>query len=226
MAAATAGISLIQLIFWPRWPQAAANGLDQLRLPGASAVPGTKLMPAIHTATLAQSAVHEFPLPSKLLADSSGLSGSQAQLDGLLRLRLVEPRNWRSFQLAQITKGIRPLEVRQRMLKIRGGDELALGQINGKPALQTCLIEGGKGVLLEQSFFTLSWEKPMRSRRQELNRFLGLSPNRNHQCLLVTLLGVQSNKHPDVRLITAWEELRPILVGHLAMITNNSSTHP
>jgi hypothetical protein len=225
VADATAGLGLIQLIVWPRWPQAAAKGLDHLSLPGGSGLPGRKLKPAIHTANLAQSPVYEFPIPWKSLADSSGLSGAPKQPDALLRLRLVEPRSWRSFQLAQVTAGIRALDVKKRTLRIQGVDELALGQINGEPALQTCLTAGGKGAVIKKSFFALSLEQPVRSRRQELNRLLGLSPNRTYQCLLVTLLGVQGNKHAEAKLISTWEELRPILVGKLAMITNNRS-HP
>ena len=226
MAAATAGLGLIQLIVWPRWPQAAATGLDHLSLPGGSGLPGRKLMPVIQTAALAQSALYEFSLPRKTSSDSSGLPGFQKQPEPLVRLRLVEPRNWESFQVADVTAGIKPLEVKNRMLRIRGGDELALGQIEGKPALQTCLIEGGKAVLIEKTFVTISWEKPKRSRRQELKRLLGLSRNRNHQCLLVTIRTGEGNNHTEDKLITTWEELRPILVGKLAMITNNSSAHP
>jgi len=225
VAAALAGLGLIQLIVWPRWPQAAAKGLDHLSLPGGSGLPGRKLKPAIHMANLAQSAVYEFPLPWKSLEASSELSGSQEQPDGLLRLRVVEPRSWRSFQLSQVTAGIRALDLKKRTLTIQGGDELALGQINGEPALQTCLTAGGKGVVIKKSFFSLSFEQPVRSRREELNRLLGLSPNRTYQCLLVTLLGGQGNKHSEAKLITTWEELRPILVGKLAMIMNNRS-HP
>ena len=229
LAAGTAAAGLIQVIVWPRWPQAAAVGLDRLRLGGA-VIPGRVLLPATREASLAQSALVEFPLPAPRPSATQGSQGGAAGPAPIrLRLRLIEPRNWRSFQVAEITKGIAALDVDQRTLKVRGEDELATGLIKGQSALQTCLTDGGFGVVTQAKFFPLSFEKPSQGPIQQLDRFLGLRQNRENRCLLVTLL-TQADRGPrkmmghgtintpgSARLVEAWSQVRPALSNTLAM---------
>jgi len=219
-AAATVSVGLLQVIVFPRWPRINATGIDLLALQGKRVASHRLLLPALGSATVAQSALHEFSIPLGTVTEPIQ---PDARRDILLRIRLLEPRNWRAFQVADVTAGISALEIKQRTLNVLNDDELAKGQIMGKLALQTCLREKGNGVVTQKSFFALSFEEPLLSRQQQLLRILGLRQNRTHQCLLVTLQVPQNEKDAAAELIRTWKQLRPSLAAHLTKITRNSS---
>ncbi|MCT0229509.1 hypothetical protein KQ306_01350 [Synechococcus sp. CS-1324] len=211
VTAGVAGLALLQSIVLPRWPQASAPGLARFNWPEVPLIPAKPLWPGGRTAGLARSTTYGFQLAGKAAPSATRLS-----------LTLLEPRQWRTFQLAQATAEIPLLKLRERRLKKLGENELALGTIQKEAALQTCLTTEGNNFVTEKAFFSLSFEKPPQTNREQLERVLGLRQNRTHRCLLVSLSTARGGSDPDGKLINLWIELKPHLSEHLAMVNTLS----
>jgi hypothetical protein len=98
---------------------------------------------------------------------------------------MLSPRSLVGFQLAAATKDLPSLKMRNRRLSQLGDDQVAIGTINSRLALQTCLTAAGTAAVTESAFAVA--QQPPANARQQVERVLGLRPNRRTDCVFVTI---------------------------------------
>lgn len=161
---AVAAASVLRIHLWPRQLHPS--------LPPAVQLPGT-------------------PLPSLL-----GRFGSMRATSATRRWRLSSGWELRlttlmgfavqGFQVAEFTRPLPALDLRQRRLRQRATGEVGLGLIGPQPAAQTCLLQKGHA-LTATALAPLLRPRP-RDLRASVLRLLGWRPHQPDRCLLVTLL--------------------------------------
>lgn len=97
----------------------------------------------------------------------------------------------------------------QRRLQQLGDDEIAIGTINNRLSVQTCLTAAEKGAVTE-AVFGATVIAPA-NRRQQLERVLGMRPNRRTDCVLTTISSFGGQQPEAASLLEAFSELRPQL---------------
>jgi hypothetical protein len=196
----------LQVVFWPRWPSASLPSTARLALPGhtLTAEAGGE---GSRSSDLAFSPIVRY----KLAANQAAAEGSTQYR---LQLAMLSPRSLVGFQLAAATKDQPSLKMANRRLSQLGGDQVAIGTINSRLALQTCLTAVGKGAVTESAFAAA--QQPPANARQQVERVLGLRPNRRTDCVLVTISGrsesrVAGAEPTPASLNRIYSDLRPQL---------------
>lgn len=201
LAAAGCIGATLQVVFWPRWPSATLPATSHLTLKGYTLKP-EKGSEGKRTSALAIS-----PSVNYRLVATERTAARPSPLT--LQLAMLSPRTQVGFQLARATED-RPLwKMSQRTLRQVDNDELALGRINNRMSIQTCLTAAETGAVTEAAFAAA--QQPPANARQQLERVVGLRPNRRTDCVLVTITNA-SSEQPDVAaLIGIFRDLRPQL---------------
>ena len=181
-------LALLQLHLWPKRPEASR--------PDWRPLPGTMLP----------------PFPGSSSPESSLSPTVRRQLPQAMELRLTTLVSRRSadLQVASLTRETPFLSLKQRHLV---GDQVAVGLLAQRSALQTCVIGSGHAVTA-QGLHDLKPHNPANASLL-LRRWLGMSPQPESTCLLVTL--VQAGKLPQgTALSTAsmLNELQAFLEAH------------
>ncbi len=179
LALAAAGClgATLQVVFWPRWPSATLPSTARL------AVPGHTLTPEAGSEGSRSSDLAFSPIVRYKLAASQPAPEGPTLFR--LQLAMLSPRSLVGFQLAAATKDQPSLKMGNRRLSQLGDDQVAIGTINKRLALQTCLTAAGKGAVTESAFAAA--QQPPANARQQVQRVLGLRPNRRTDCVLVTI---------------------------------------
>jgi hypothetical protein len=175
-----AAVSTVQISFWPRRPVAS--------LPPSLPQHGQSL-PSLPGHTEALTAV-------------STIRGQR--LPGGLELRIaavVSAQRNEIFQVAGLTAPLPALHLFDRRLLQRAAGEVAQGRLGGRPALQTCLIGSSQAVTAEALQHLAVRKQPPSGGRWP--RLLGLQPQPDSRCLLVTMVAPQSS--PELPLLTRFE---------------------
>jgi hypothetical protein len=108
-----------------------------------------------------------------------------------LRLTTLASRHAANLQVAALTASTPSLKLHQRRLV---DDGLAIGSLQGRPAVQTCLIGLGHGV----TAVALRDLKPHQTANASLllQRWIGLDRQNDSSCLLVTIVQGQPAGSP------------------------------
>lgn len=179
-----AALSTLQISLWPRRPVAPPSPPP---LPGAGqSLPS---LPGHTSAVTAVSAIRRQRLP-----------------DGLeLRLAAaLSARGGTTFQVAGLTSPLPVLQLRDRRLLQRPSGQIASGSLSRRHALQTCLIGSSHAVTAEAlQALAARHQRPAAGR---LPRLLGLQPQPDSRCLLVTLLAPASTPADGTTLSDAAQE--------------------
>lgn len=184
LLAGLASLAALQASLLPRWPRArplpAAAISAALRQAGISADP----LPAPagrgeRSHELATSA----PLAWRLSTAATGAAAAE------LRLLRGTARQRDNLQTALFARDQKDFKLERRRLE-PGPPPLARGMIAGRDGLHTCWVEtpaagGGYGVTAEQ--LTALVDSQARGRRAWLVRLIGLQPNRDFSCVLISL---------------------------------------
>ncbi|MEB3168929.1 MAG: hypothetical protein VKK97_09385 [Synechococcaceae cyanobacterium] len=179
-----AALSTVQISLWPRRPLAPPSLPP---LPGAG-----QSLPSLpgHTAGVtAVSAIRRQRLPD----------GQELRLAAAL-----SARGGMTFQVAGLTSPLPALKLHDRRLLRRPSGQIASGSLSGRPALQTCLIGSSQAVTAEAlQALAARQQRPSGGR---LPRLLGLQPQPDSRCLLVTLLAPASSSAGATSLSAAAQE--------------------
>lgn len=156
-------LALLQLHLWPRRPTASS--------PAWAPLPG-RILP---------------PFPGHRTAEASLSPTLRRQLPQARELRLTTLVSGRSadLQVASLTRATPFLHLKQRHLV---GDQVAVGLLEGRTALQTCVIGSGHAVTAE-ALHDIKPHSPSNASLL-LRRWLGISPQTENSCVLVTLVQV------------------------------------
>ena len=199
---AVAALAAARALLLPPWPRVeplvARPYQEALRRAGLA----SQLLPA---------------LPARSGYDSSHSSVLRLSLaaGGQLRLMRGRVRDRQSFQVAVLTRGIPALNLSARRLEGPGA-AAARGRIQGRPALQTCLVAAGRGPLraaITRAGLQAAVDQLAAGRRDRLQVWLGLRPARHYSCLLVTLVGRGRDRHSAP--VALWQRLLPVLAAEL-----------
>jgi len=212
LAIATA-IAGTKAMVWPRWPN--AKSLNQEAIFKALSNEGFKAL------TLK-------PYAAKRNAELATSEGIGYSLDNGFQLRLMRgtARQRFNFQTAFLTTLHPNLQLKQRKLH-SGIPAYTIGIAQQKPTLQTCLVQGyggkqGFGVTREQ--LTSLVDKISKTKSNGLKSFIGLSPNRDYQCILVQ--ASTTNKMITAIDLENWQRILSVLQSDLQTTTNNPSALP
>ncbi len=172
------------------------------------------LAPSRIQSRLVEAGFKPIALPPRSLPQQSGLGLSSLlawRLPGVGELRLVSVhvRRRDDVQVAWITRDSPSLSLQSRRLVGPGGEQ-ASGRIEGRPALQTCLVDQGASPAqpaVSLADLQAAVDRRPRSAGERWRTLLGLRRTREFRCLLVTL------KSPSMALPqqTAWNSLMKAL---------------
>lgn len=198
LAAAGCIGATLQVVFWPRWPSATLPNTSRLNLKGYT------LKPEKGTEGTRTSALAISPTVSYRLVATQQAAGRPSPLT--LQLAMLSPRTHVGFQLARATKDRPHWKMRERTLQQVNNDELALGRIDNRMSLQTCLTAADTGAVTEAAFAAA--QQPPANPRQQLERVVGLRPNRRTDCVLVTISNASPDEQDANSLIGIFRDLR------------------
>lgn len=161
---ALTALALFQLHLWPKRPNPPTP--SQIPLPGTS--------------------LPSFPGSTTELGSVSPTLRRQLPQGKELRLANLESRHSSNLQVAALTSALPHLRLQQRRLV---GDQIAVGQLQDRSALQTCIIGGRHAVTTA----ALSALRPHAIANVPLlvKGWLGFHPKSVSACLLVTLVQIQ-----------------------------------
>ena len=136
-------------------------------------------------------ALPQASLPGRVSADRALSSTLVWTLAGGQQLQILQGRSkdFPQFQLAMLTSGVPGLQLRERRLD-QPSPGSALGRIDGRPAIQTCLVPQfttPPTAAVSQRGLHAAVEQVARSRPDRLLALLGLRPNRVYACVIVSL---------------------------------------
>jgi hypothetical protein len=202
----------LQAILLPRWPRANLPPMGPLSLKGYQ-VSSEPSLPGSATSDLAISSTARFRL---VPGSSIGGNGDKAP-DRVINLQMamLVPRGLRSFQVAAATKDRPDLRLEQRRILFSEGNELAVGLIKGRTALQTCLTRSGSTAVTQEALGRVESQQPPLTLKQQMARIIGLRLNRNPHCLLITVTKIDKPLIKETELLTLWNQLKPELKGLL-----------
>ena len=199
------GLALLaaaRALLLPPWPRAmplqAAALSDALRRHAGAAVP------------LA-------PVPPQRNADRDLAAGLRWRLaDGdTLQLHAVAVRSWPDWQVAAFTTGVPALALRDRRFS-PAWPGVALGQLQGRLVLQTCLVPQPSGPALPgvtREALTAALQRVPPTRSQRLAALLGLRPAYRLNCTLLTLRAGDARAEPPA----AWRGVIQLVATQLAV---------
>ncbi len=125
----------------------------------------------------------------------------------IVRLRRAEMRRWEAFQLAAITRDLRELALERRRVEVDSqGAPVAVGELKGGRALQTCLVPGT--TVPQPMGVTQEHLSELVRRRPNpppvvLAGLLGLRPMRSYDCVVISLQ-TPGGSRPS---LATWERL-------------------
>ena len=196
-----AAAAALQSLLLPRWPR--AQELPRARL----------------TALLRQVEPRVKALPPR--PDQRGYERSRSallawRLPGGNELRLVQAsaRQRDSFQAAFLGRDQPLLALQQRRLD-RPTPGSASGRIQGRPALQTCLVPAPQGpatAAVTAVALGRAADRRVANRTDTVRGLLGLQPTREFSCLLVTLRSGSAQPLPPA----LWQQLLQLLQASMA----------
>ncbi len=200
--AALTALATLRTLILPPWPQA------------------TPLSATVIQAALERSGLRPSPAKGEPVKRNAERALSHELVwrleDGqTLRLRRGDMRRWESIQLAAITRDVPVLSLNGRYLADAGqGVPIALGDVRGGRARQTCLVAGTTlphpfGVTREQLSGLLSQQ--LNPPREVLFTLFGLRPPRTLGCVVISLqspMGTEPSAATWQRVVSA---LTPIL---------------
>jgi hypothetical protein len=199
---AITGISSLRIAFFPRSPEAALPQVRLERITQAQALDLEEL-PGQRTRDWALSLTRRYSLrPIGKHQQSSAIS---------LSLTGLTVRRRQDFQIESITNGNPTLGMDQiRVHQTTHGDEYAMGMIGGLDALQSCKVFSGRSGVTKQTLEQLTRQQPfdpydLQHLGDRLRRLAGLQSNRNHECVLITLISSESGQSDQ--LFTLWREV-------------------
>lgn len=160
------------------------------------------------------------PQPFPVAADRL-VRSEQRQLqtpDGDLQLVLVQAvvRSPEQRSVTTLTKGT-PLQMKGARPRKLGANQVLIGRLAGRPALQTCVTPRGAAAS-RQDLSRLSAE----GRLPSVAALVGLAPQPVPGCLLVSLRAESApgaaaiGDDPAVLLIPAWTLLSPVLMNEVS----------
>ncbi|WP_295441335.1 hypothetical protein [uncultured Thiodictyon sp.] len=82
--------------------------------------------------------------------------------------------------------------------------ELAIGLIGDAPALQTCIVKGGRAAVTREQLLQLIDLERQRDPRHWIRQGLGLNPQPRWECLLISI-SVAPHPAAEARLLALWE---------------------
>jgi hypothetical protein len=198
---------------WPRWP--IAKPLNQEAISKALGNEGFKVL-ALK------------PYAAKRNAELATSETIGYSLDNSFQIRLMRgtARQRFNFQTAFLTTLHPQLELKQRRLH----SEIpvyTIGFAQQNPTLQTCLVQGygnneSFGVTREE--LTSLVDKISKTKSNGLKSFIGLSPNRDYQCILVQ--ASTTNKMITATDLQIWQRILGVLQSALQKSSNNPSVLP
>lgn len=186
--AGLASLAALQATLLPPWPKArplsAAAISEALRQASISAEP----LASSADASLGERS-HELatsaPLAWRLNAGATGQAGAELSLmRGTVRKR-------GNLQAALIARDRKNLKLERRRLEA-GPPPVARGTIAGRDGLHTCWVGtpgagGGYGVTSEQLTYLIDSQAQGQGHTGSVLRLIGLKPNRDHSCVLISL---------------------------------------
>lgn len=193
--------SLLQVMVWPRWPSASLPSTSDLVLTGFTLTSNGNLKGSF-SSDLAMSPIHRYRIAPE---DIDANAPPPVQL----QIAMLSPRRLGEFQLAAATKDQPSLKMSNRRLQRLGDDQLAIGSIKNNRSLQTCLTAAGTAAVSKEAFSAL--DQPPANAGEQLERVLGLRPNRRTECVLVTLSSSDSKRASVESMIGIYKQLRPQL---------------
>ena len=202
IVAAGSLVSLLQVMVWPRWPSASLPSTYGLLLTGFT-LTSKDGFEGSQRSHLAMSPIHRYRITPE---DAEANAASPLEL---LQIAMLSPRRLGDFQLAVATKDQPSLKMSNRRLQRLGDDELAIGSIKNNTSLQTCLTAAGPAAVSKEAFSAL--DQPPANAGEQLERVLGLRPNRRTDCVLLTLSSSDSKQKSVESLIGIYKQLRPQL---------------
>lgn len=194
------GISGLQVALSPHTPIPKDPDIYPEEIPGVRAaephiIPGSQS----RNWSLSRTRVYSMPPNEAQQEPSKALT---------LLLTGITVRKEEHLQIALVTKGNPSLEMTQRRLyETRDGNEYAIGKVRSHNAIQSCLVpDKGIGVTQERlGGLTIPPPFYRRSPIVLLQRFVGLQPNRDYDCILLTLISPETGQTD--RLLATWREL-------------------
>jgi hypothetical protein len=200
-------------------PAATEPRLAGLSLPGWQLTPRPGA-PALEGPHSSHSAVRHWQVTTASVPD--GLP------DWELALTMVHVRHHHGLALAQLTRELPGLGLENPRLQELGqamgkglGDRstVALGTLDGVPALQTCVVAPKSGADQPAAVAHVSSDTLVaavdalreRSLRRQLRQWLGLEANVRWECMLVTIRALQAT---DEQLTDRWQQVSSALIAH------------
>lgn len=154
-------------------------------------------------------------LPAKRsydISSSEALRFSMADKDELT-IRRSTVREFLNFRADYISKQIKELELIKSKTSI--DPRFTEGSIDGRPALQTCVIDDktSREPILGVTFKQLG--EPIANKKVDLNtilkRFAGIEPSRHYSCFLITLISESGTAKTPAQLSELINKVSPYL---------------
>ncbi len=179
--AVISSLAAAQSMILPRWPQASRISSDKLKY-------------FISIATSSETLIN----PTILKSDHSDFHASHSPIISLkvnsnsnLILTNVQVRDRAEFSVAFITDSIKSLKLSSSAIKANQPPFSLSEQTKAGTTFQTCFVPGNSSPSnfgFSQDHLSLAVDKLKSTEKNlGLKRFLGLSPSRRYQCMLVTL---------------------------------------
>lgn len=199
--AAIACLATLQALVLPRWPR--ATSLPQAALEHAMRKAGLDAEPL-----QAGPPQRSFDLASSRLLAYKLEDGEELQLvDVTVRERL-------KFDMNTINGKLPSLRLEDSRIS-PDPPFYAIGQINGHPARQTCLVPGlgrDSGFAVSQDQLWIPVDALAREDSREiLRRVIGLGSKRSYRCILITVRAAPGRPLNDARWQSLLSTLRPVL---------------
>ena len=201
--AALTALATLRTLILPPWPQANP-------LPSA-----TVIQAALERSGLRPSPANGEPVERNAERALSHELVWRLEDGQMLRLRQGAMRRWESFQLAALTRNVPVLSLQDRYLADAGqGVAIALGDVRGGRARQTCLVAGTTlphpfGVTHAQLSGLLS--QRLNPPREVLFTLFGLRPARTFGCVVISLQAPSGTEPSTATWNSVLSALTPIL---------------
>jgi len=168
-------------MLFPRWPQASRISSDQVnRFISIASSNRTSINPTIIKSDHSDFYMSHSPIISLTLTSSSNLILTNAQV-----------RDRADFSVSFITDSIKSLKLSPSAIKGNQPPFSLSEQTKAGTNFQTCFVPGNSSPFnfgFSQDHLSLAVDKVKSTEKNlGLKRFLGLSPSRRYQCMLVTL---------------------------------------
>ncbi|MFO0138568.1 MAG: hypothetical protein ACK535_11210 [Cyanobacteriota bacterium] len=179
--AVISSLAAAQSMILPRWPQASKISSDKLnRFISIATSKGTSINPTILKSNHSDFHASHSPIISLKVNSNSNLFLTNAQV-----------RDRAEFSVAFITDSIKSLKLSSSAIKGNQPPFSLSEETKAGTTFQTCFVPGNSSPSnfgFSQDHLSLAVDKLKSTEKNlGLKRFLGLSPSRRYQCMLVTL---------------------------------------